>query len=486
MAGRIKIEVMNQKELELMKDRVERLLSERGIHLDHTELCQELKKAGCAVEGAQVKFPRALIAKAVEAVPKSFTLYSPSGEYDLPFPREDGGFYVRTNTGAPNYRTAAGDTHAIRLSEVEEWFKLVNSMENVDYCALPSTSGDEVPPAAVDIFTLEKALKLSKKHIWIQPYEARNVSCLIDMAQAAAGGAEALRAKPFISFIATSVPLLEFKYMDAEVLYRCAQAGIPVQPCSLPTAGANSPVTAQGTALVSCAEVLAQIVILQLLSPGLPVIATTLLFSMDMKTTCTLQSNPEIELGRLMCMQLFQQGYGIFAHSYGTGTDSMGFDAQNLIERTSLIHMMALSDAAVLGGAGQLETAKTNSPLQLILDNEIFGIAQRLRRGLVVDDETLDIEELMGDPEEIEDGFIMTDHTLRHFAEVTRPELFNKGGILSLDETAGEDPVMLRYRALVAAPEVLTLAPEIEQAIDAAKERAVAQIVGVERAKDVK
>lgn len=200
-------------------------------------------------------------------------------------------------------------------------------MENVDYIALPSTSESEVPAEAVDVYTLEKALKISKKHIWIQPYEARNVRCLIDVAQAAAGGAEALRARPFVSFISCSVPLMGFKYMDAEVIYRCAEAGIPVQPCSLPTAGANTPVTAQGTMLACCAEVMAQIVMLELLCPGLPVIATPLPFSMDMKTTHTLQSCPEITLGRLMCMQLFREGYGIAAHSYGTGTDSAAFDA---------------------------------------------------------------------------------------------------------------------------------------------------------------
>ena len=67
---------------------------------------------------------------------------------------------------------------------------------------------------------------------------------------AAAGGADKLREKPIVSFIACSVPLLTFKHMDAEILLRCARAGVPVQPCSLPTAGANTPVTAQGTALV--------------------------------------------------------------------------------------------------------------------------------------------------------------------------------------------------------------------------------------------
>ena len=150
MAKRVKMQVMDTEGLALMKNRVETLLSERGVHVDHKLLCEELAQAGCIVDDGQVKFPPEIIAKAVASVPREFTLYSSSGEHDLQFPRPDGGFYVRTNTGAPLYRTAKGDKHVVRLENVEERFKLVTSMENVDYVALPSTSESEVAAEAVD------------------------------------------------------------------------------------------------------------------------------------------------------------------------------------------------------------------------------------------------------------------------------------------------------------------------------------------------
>lgn len=320
---------------------------------------------------------------------------------------------------------------------------------------------------------------MSQKHIWIQPYETESVQGLIDIAAAAAGGADKLREKPIVSFIACSVPLLSFKRMDAEILLRCAEAGIPVQPCSLPTAGANTPITAQGTALVCCAEVLAMIVMLELLCPGLPVIATPLPFSMDMMTTYTLQSAPETALCRLLCMQFFEEGYGIRAHTYATGTDSLTLDGQSLIERTSLAHMLALSGGSVLGGAGQIETAKTNCPLTLIADDEIFGIVQRLRRGLLVDDEMMDVEELFGDPEELEDGFIMTEHTLRHYKEITRPPLFSRVGVSTWKEAGCptfEDRVRARYEELIQKPVRHTLDASTAAALDAAFRKAVADV----------
>lgn len=483
MVGRIKYNIMNEQELQHMKSRMEQLLIERGIHLDHDEMLKELADAGCIVnmETKDLKFTKEVIDRAVASIPAEFTLYSPSGKYDLKFPHPEGKFYTRTNTGAPNYRTVDGDTHYTKPEEVVEWYKLTNAMENLDYVTLPSTSGEYVPGDAVDVYTLEMALKHSAKHIWIQPYEAENVKHLIDMSAAAVGGHEELRKHPIVSFIACSVPCLTYKHMDAEVLYQCAKYGVPVQPCSLPTAGANTPVTAQGTAFLACAEVFAQIVMLELLCPGLPVIATTLLFSMDMQTTYTLQSNTEITIARLICMELFERGYNIRAHSYGTGTDSLTMDAQNFIERTNLIDAMAMSEASVLGGAGQLETAKTINPLQLIIDNEIFGIAQRIRRGLDVNDETLDWDEVIaGIDKDPAFSFLMSEHTFRHYEEPHRPDMFNRDGVARWEMEGSKDLLTKareKYDAIMAAEDTYVLAADKAAAVEAALKTAHAALV---------
>ena len=313
----LKTAIMDEKSLTHMKDRAEALLETRGVTIGHAALCARLREAGCTVEGARVRFPQEVLRGAVAKAPRQFTLYAPEEGFDLPFPRPDGGFYTRGNTGACNWRAADGSTRALRLADADEWFTLVNAMEHVDFVALPSVTGGGAPVKGGDLVTLAHALQLSKKHIWVQPYGVENVRGLLSIAAAAAGGSDALRARSPVSFISCSVPLLGIQQMDAEILLRCAAAGVPVQPCSLPTGGANAPVTPQGTALVCCAEVLAQIVILQLLCPGLPVVATPLPFSMDMLTTYTLQSAPETALCRMLCMQFFEEGYGLPAHRHG-------------------------------------------------------------------------------------------------------------------------------------------------------------------------
>ena len=104
-----------------------------------------------------------------------------------------------------------------------------------------------------------------------------------------------------------------------------------------------------------------------------------------------------------------------------------------------------------------------------------------MRKGLVVDDEMFDWEELMGDPEELADGFIITDHTLRHYADATRPALFGRGGVLSPERTEGEDPVMARYHEILENPVRMERSAENLAAIDEAVRCAVEILAGKAR-----
>ena len=90
MHQRIKYDVLSHKELEFMKDRLEQILIERGVHLDHEEMLKALEEKGCIVdmEARDVRFTKELIDKAIAAVPAEFTLYSPDGKQSSPPPTD--------------------------------------------------------------------------------------------------------------------------------------------------------------------------------------------------------------------------------------------------------------------------------------------------------------------------------------------------------------------------------------------------------------
>ncbi len=126
----------------------------------------------------------------------------------------------------------------------------------------------------------------------------------------------------------------------------------------------------------------------------------------------------------------------------------------------------------------QLETAKTNSPIQLIIDNEIFGITQRLRGGLVVDAESINSEEIFAcldkDPSF---SFLTSSHTSRHFKEPHRPDMFNRDGVSHFEADGCKtltDKALDKYHEILKKDETYVLAAdklaEVEKVLKLAHE----------------
>jgi len=432
MAKGISAKALSTQEVDFLKEKIEWLLSNKGIKVEHNEVLEILGAAGAEVSGQHVKFPPQVIADALKKVPREFTLAGVDPKNDLKFPHPDGLFYTRTNTGGMYYLSENGDYNHITLDQVGEFTRLADSLENINFYSLPSTNPIGFPSEAIDIHTFDTVIRNTTKHGWLQPYESENVKYLIEMAAAVAGGKEELRKRPIVSLICCSVPFLTYKHMDANIILEGARAGVPLQPCSLPAAGANAPITPGGIAVVACAEVLAMIIMAQLIAPGTPCVATPLLFEMDMATTNTSQSAMSTTVGRMISMQLFQDGYGIPAHTYGTGTDACISDAQSGVEQASIAQMVALSGASILGGAGQVETAKTINPQQLIIDNEIFGMVKQLKAGVTIDEEHIGWNELVNLKEN--EAFITMDHTFAHFRDGYRAKLFSRDSKTTWEE----------------------------------------------------
>lgn len=477
MARDLNIRILSTDELEFLQDKIQTLLTTKGFKIEHPEVMAILKKAGAEVAEASgsVKLTKSLYEEALKQVPREFTLAGIDPKNDLHFPHPQGLFHTRTCTGGMFYPDAdeKGGYHHILIEEVAEWTRLVNSLENINFWSLPSTNPVEFPAETIDIHTLDTVLRNTTKHGWVQPYEADNIKYLIEMAAAVAGGPDQLRQKPIISAICCSVPPLTYKYMDMNIIYECCKAGVPLQPCSLPAAGANVPITPAGIALMACAEVMAMILMAQIIAPGTPCVATPLLFEMDMLTTVTTQSAMSTTMGRMIAMQLFSEGYGIPCHTYGTGTDSCTMDAQAGFEQASLSHMVALSGASVLGGAGQIETAKAINPLQLIIDNDVFGMVKQLKKGFVVDEEAVDWADVIALGEH--EGFVDKKHTFKHFRDGYRTKTFSRDSRTAWAGKGGKDIAARakdQYELVKQNYEPVNLTPEVREALDSIVKRA--------------
>ncbi len=405
--------VFSPAEQAVLKEKLFTLLEQKGVRMDHAAVVEILAGAGANVDGAtkMVRFPRKLLEDLIGKIPKQVLLAARDPRFDLEIPRADGGFYVRTGTGAPGFLDPEdGEYHRTRIRDVATWAKLVGSLDHINFCAFPSPV--DVPGKTADIHALREMLTYCPKHIWIQPYSGESIPYLFQLAELAAGGAAELGKRPLVSFITCSLTPLDYKYMDLEVIVQACRRGVPIHACSLPSAGGTAPVTMAGTVLLAAAEVMVLLAVAQAIQPGTPGIATPLIFSMDMLTGRSLQSSTEAIQGAAAAVNFIKTSFDIPVHTYGYGADSPDIDGQAQSERSLLSLMVALAGSDILGGAGQVEVATAISPLQLIVDNDLAGMVQQLRAGLSLSDETLAWNDLLN----LQPGghFLNNDHTLMH------------------------------------------------------------------------
>jgi trimethylamine:corrinoid methyltransferase-like protein len=420
-----RVAFFSQDQLELMKARVFELLENRGVKMDHPEVLKLMDKAGATVDfdSKIVRFAKEFLKEQISQAPTKITLTGRNGENRVKIPRDDGTFYTRTNTGAQSWiDLESGKYRRITASDVTDWARLADRLEEINICAFPVPS--DVPTATPDVHALNLMLQNVEKHVWVQPYTRESVDYLINLAIAAAGGEQALRANPLVSFITCSLTPLEFKCMDLDIILKCARNGIPLHACSLPGAGATAPITVPGVVLLSAAEILAMLAAAQVVQPGIPVIATPLIFSTDMMTGRSLQSSAESMQGAALAVQFIKAAFGIPTHTYGIGSDSPIMDGQCMSEGALRSMLIGLSGADILGAAGQLEVATTISPVQLAIDNEVFGAVRRMISNLTFDDDSLAWADLL--TAEPGGNFLTGDHTLRHCRDGLMPTNFTR------------------------------------------------------------
>ncbi len=414
--GRAHFGFLDEAAIEKLKARAFDLLENYGVVFIHPLATEALKKAGATPgSGAdRLRLPRQMVAEALAATPKQVTLHGKKPALDLHLPRGDGGFVMRTGTGAHGYvDPETGVYRNLDLKAVAEIAAVANDLNEVGFIAHPFVAG--VPEITADIHGFAKLIARTEKHVWMQPYAKENVEYMIRLAAIAAGGEAELRKRPLASIITCSFSPLEFKYMDTEVIIQAGRLGLPIHACSLPSAGGTAPLSTSGMVLMAAAEILAMTTAAHVLAPGTPVIATPLMFTLDMRTGSALQSCVESLQAANMAIQVMKQGFGMIAHTYGSGSDTPDVEVQSMAERTLITQTVALSGADILGGVGQLECATVFSPVQAVLDDEVGAMMRQFIRMPEVSDESLNWNEVSA----IRTGghFLDSTHTLNKCRE---------------------------------------------------------------------
>ena len=252
-----------------------------------------------------------------------------------------------------------------------------------------------------------------------------------------------------------SLTPLRYSTEMLEALIAYAAARQPVIIAALAMAGSTAPITLAGVLALQNAELLAGIVLTQLISPGTPVVFGSTSTNIDMKSGALAIGSPELAQMIAAHAQL-ARFYGLPSRSGGALTDASSPDAQAGFE--SMMGLLTAVNSGidfVLHAGGILSSYLAFSFEKFVLDDEMCGMVRRLHEGITVNPITLAYDAAAG----VGSGgnFLTDDLTVeRCRTEFWRPALCDRAGLeawMQGGQKTASDRARQRWQKLVAKHE---------------------------------
>lgn len=445
-SSRSYLKFLSEGDLDTLHDSTLEILNNTGVAVNNSELKEILSEAGAEVNGESniVKLPPPLVQQAIKRVPSGFSLYE----------RGENGKEVRVNgdtlhthtTGGPSYirDLETGERRGATVDDVGKAARIVSSLDNI-HAYSPLVSPTDVISGAEEVEMVNAAIRNTEKIVENPVSSGTEVKFLHKMFCAAAGSEKKLDRNPSFVISVSPISPLTFDKLSGEALLESARRELPIKLLPAPTTGGTSPVTFAGAIAQQNAELLAGLIITQTVSPGLPTALAPRLSVMDMRTSYVSWGTNELGMASACAVQLLN-GYEIPSDVYGLSSDSKIMDQQQGYEKSMNGLLPALAGADFLSGAGGLESLKSCSLAQLVIDDEVFGMIINTLSGFDINEDTiaLDLIDKVGPGGD----FLREKHTARHArkGEQYTPKLSNRDtwekwtvkGKKDIAEVAGE------------------------------------------------
>lgn len=395
------------------------VLEQTGVLLYEQEAVDVLKHGGAQVEGKRVWIPPRLVEWARGVAPRRLTLYDREGEAVMPVegrvsffgPGSDCLYIIDHRNG--QRRQAV-------LQDVIEGMVVVEALPQIDF-AMCMFLPHDVDQTVADRYQMAAMLACTRKPIVFVTTELSGCVDATHMAEAAAGGVEALRRYPrTVCYINVTTALVHNEEALQKLLY-LARKGLPLAYVPSAQGGMTAPVTLAGGLVLKMAGALVGLVLSQLVNEGTPFIMPGWSAgSLDMRTTVLPYADPD---KRLLAAD-FVHWLGLPMFALAGCSDAKIVDQQAALEASLTLMSDALAGSHLVHDLGYLESGLSGSLAQLVICDEILAWLAQLMRPVEVNEETLalDVIDKIGP----EGHFLESDHTLQHFRERWYPDLLER------------------------------------------------------------
>ena len=461
------INFLSQEEQEQIHEAALWLLSNVGMQMPSPEAIDIMQKAGAKIEGKDiVKITKELVDRAVETAPKrdGFVLYGREEKYD-----------IRLGKDAPPALCSMQEaTHVLDLEtrkrrrgtdkDLADMVRLMDALENVNSIGSLITPQD-VPKETSEWYALATMLKNTSKNLCSASPGAQYIRDSIEMASLAAGGKDKFLQRPFVHYTVLTRPPMQIDRLSLEALIELSRNALPVMLMAGVISALTGPATMAGTVAQAHAEILACLVLSQLVRPGAPFLYSAGARTMDMKNATVDMPSPESATMRVAQGQMAHY-LGLPQWAHGLLRNTKTLDAQAGFETAMVGVMVSMSRDMITGLQHEMDDLADFA--DIVFCDEAMAAIKKMISGFSIDESTLALDVI----KEVGHGgdFIGSKHTLKNFRqEVWVPRLFDHRNWATWDKDGSKDieqRAREKAQAILASHQPDQLSAEVEAKID--------------------
>jgi trimethylamine--corrinoid protein Co-methyltransferase len=378
------LRVLSDEEKNQVHQRSLDVLANTGVRVDTSIGRQLLQGAGAEVNDDThvVRFPRALVEESLRLTPKEFSLGARRPGWDLEMNAGnftlladgEGMFVVDPETGNRQSSTSKDWLNATRLIDAVDEIGIYWSMVE---------RGDEPPnpSPAMMVRYYRNVFSNFSKHIQDGSPGAEFSPWLLEILQVIFGDKETIRkTHPFSFLLCPQSPLvIDQQYTDAYLAL--LSWDIPVAIMPMPLMGGTAPGSLISTIILGNCEVLATLCMIQVGSPGTPIIYAPVLAISNMRSGAYSAGAIESGLTGAASTEM-ARFYGLPVEASGGGTSQHMPGIQASYERALNSILPVLSWPDILVGPGLMGGSTHLSFEQLLIDVEVYKMSVRAYQGI--------------------------------------------------------------------------------------------------------
>jgi len=358
-----------------------RILAEVGVKFHGEKSLPLLEKNGAKVDWDSkiARIPGEMVAEALSTAPKSFVLGARNPDYAYPLPSSatryciDGtaSFVLDPESGQKRYGTSKDIADSLRIFQ----------QMDMGVMAWSPTVASEAPAHSRVLHEFFSIIKSTSKHGQHEVHHPRQVPYLVEGLKAVMGSEDAIRARNDYSLIYCPVAPLMHDGAMLDAYLELGDWNLPVMVMPMPVNGTTGPASLLSNLCLANAEELSSIVIFQLAHPGRQVIYSSATGSVDFRSGAYLAGTPEMGL-QSAALVVMGRYYNLPSTSAGCSSDAKEPGPEAILDKliTTIPPLIAGSDMIV--GTGEIEGDQLLILEQLVVDNELAHICERLVAGV--------------------------------------------------------------------------------------------------------